>query len=161
MLFRFFDCGIYDGKEPLTTVWINAATQREASERVRALLVLTWNVPAERILIGGSENGAGMSESEITDCSPQPDDAGDRRLIECGCRQREPIYGAGPELLFLNAQDRARLKAAHAAARLHAAELEAVSRSRAEAARQAGRIPEAELYEHDADDHRRFQQGEH
>lgn len=161
MLYRFHDCCIHLGQEPLTTVWINAPTAREASDRVRALLVLTWNVPADRILIGGSENGAGMSEFEIADCSPQPAAAGDRRLAECGATSHDPIYGTGPTLYFLGAADRARLEAAYAAARLHARELQVKYQAVAEAAREAGRLPEAAMHDYTVADYRAFAQGEH
>lgn len=54
MIYRADDCGIYDDSEPLTTVWFEAYTDRQAGERVQALLALIWHVEPERIVIGGS-----------------------------------------------------------------------------------------------------------
>lgn len=156
MLYRFFDCGIYDNAhEPATTVWIHATSQREAAERVLALLSLTWNVEPEQVCI----NAAGTDELEIARNSPQRREAGDRRLAECGSTGDDPHYLTGHQLLFLNARDQARLRTAFDSARLHARELQEKMLGLAGEARAAGKEREADEYEYRAQEYAEFAQG--
>lgn len=154
MLYRFFDCGIYDSRreDPGVTVWLEAASASAASAKIYQLLALTWDVPADRVCIGG----AGSSEVDIRQESPQPD-AGDLCLAECGSLGFEfPMYDSADRLVFLDAKGRARISAAFAAARIHAAELVPVMQAKTKEAADAGNEQLRRSFEYSAQDYARF-----
>lgn len=154
MLYRFFDCGIYDSnrEERGVTVWIDAPSAKAAGTKIYDLLALTWDVSRDQVYIGG----AGSSEFEIKDNSPQPA-AGDRCLAECGSLGFEfPLYDTCDRLVFLDAKGRARLAAAFAQARAHAAELVLVMQAKADEARAQGNASMQKSWEYSAQDYARF-----
>lgn len=151
MIYRFFDCGIYDSHEPLTLVWIRASSQADAQERLLAALSLIWDVEPEQVFIQG-----GSDELEIGRNAVQDKDAGDRRLVECGSRGELPMYYHGAMLILLPDRDRKRILAAFASAREHAAALVETCRTEAAAARTRGDERNAEHWEYDVEQYERF-----
>lgn len=122
MLFRFLDCAIYDSdREPATTVWIEAANEREAAIKAETMLALTWDVSAERVCI----QAAATSEYDVVRNCVEGDDAGDRRLWATGSWGERPLYYPPRVLIFAGARKRARLLTAFRAAQAHARELAA------------------------------------
>lgn len=154
MLYRFFDCGIYDSNREGSgvTVWLDAVSDKEAGTKIYQLLALTWGVPVDRVYIGG----AGSSEVDIRRDSPLPI-VGDRYLAECGSIGFDfPLYHSCDCLVFLDAKGRARISAAHALARAHAVELVPVMQAKAKEAADAGNVQMQRSWEYAAQDYARF-----
>lgn len=118
MIYRAFDCGIYDGNEPLTTVWFDASGDKEARERIIALLALVWNVDPEQVFSGNVDSTVDIERDSIQDAA-----AGDQRWMESGRWGELPLYFDGPTLVLTNVRHRRQLRAAAVAAKKHAIEL--------------------------------------
>lgn len=117
-IYRAYDCGVYDGQEPLTTVWFEANSDKEAGERLTAMLALVWQVAVDRVFVG---NVDAVWEIELN--SVQSKDAGRRRWLEGGSQGALPLYVQGPTLVFLAHANRGRLREAAGSAKAHAVEL--------------------------------------
>ncbi|WP_045762239.1 hypothetical protein [Xanthomonas albilineans] len=153
MLFRFHDCAIYDSdREPLTTVWIEAANEREAAVKAETMLSLVWDVSAERVCI----QAAAASEYDALANCLEGDDAGDRRLWATGSWGERPLYYPPRVLIFAGARKRARLLAAFRAAQAHARELAAAVEAEAVEMLKTGKEREAGHHAYEAGIYREF-----
>jgi hypothetical protein len=120
MIYRAADCGLIDGGEPLTTVWLEATNAVDANTKLFACLRLLWNTNNDLITTGNIRD-----EKELFNMSTLPDAAGDGRLFETGSVTLEygyeiPMFLRGEQLIFLPAESRQRLKLALATAQAHA-----------------------------------------
>jgi hypothetical protein len=119
MIYRAYDCGIYDNDgEPLTCVWLEATSRAEVAERITALLSLAWGVDSEKVFTGGIDDEFTIAHNSLQEAA-----AGDRRWLEGGWTNGRPLYFAMPVLVFLTARNRRRLAKAAKAAQQHAREL--------------------------------------
>jgi hypothetical protein len=153
MLYRFFDCAIFDNDvEPYTTLWIEGSSANDAYERAQTFLSFAWRIPADKVCV----NGMGTVEWEILDNSAQSKEAGDRRLWESGSTGERPHYSAQRVMIIAVAKERERLMKAWREAQKHATELARELDDQARVARDLGQVREAENHEFDAKKYRDF-----
>lgn len=162
MLYRFFDCGIYDNDiEPYTTLWIEAISANDAVARATAMLAAIWRVEPEQVCI----QSMGRADWEIIADAIEDPDGGDRRLWAVGSAGTSssgmiPLYGTQRVILAVDARTRARLVAAWRDAQKHAGELACLREGEALYLRDIGNVREAENREYDAKRYRDFMAAE-
>lgn len=143
MIYRAYDCGIYgNAREPVTTVWFDASSRKDAGERLTALLALTWQVEPEQVFVGNVDDEVEMELNSVQDKT-----ARDRRWIESGSHGDLPSYYVGPTLVFLRYSERKRLAAAAVAAKQHAQEIVGLLSDKAAGLMAGSRAVEDAAYE--------------
>ncbi|MCD0253133.1 hypothetical protein JWH16_04590 [Xanthomonas campestris pv. campestris] len=153
MLYRFFECGIYDNdREPSTTVWIEAFSEQDAGARVSAALSLIRRVDPDKICV----QGTGTSEVDVLANAIEDVTAGDRRLWATGSYGDRPTYYPSATLLLASSAQRRRLQVAHAAAQAHARELHSIVMLQVTAYQGAGDAWRAESLAGDAQQYLEF-----
>lgn len=147
MLYRFYDCAVYDSydykREPPTTVWIEAPNGNDALRLVTSFLSIAWGVSEEHVCI----QTMGDSEFDVLRNAVEGKDAGDRRLWASGSMGERPTYYPQRVLIAAGAGARTRLLAAYKAAQAHAALQADEAYQEAQALRHAGKTSEADNLE--------------
>lgn len=120
MIYRAIDCGSYEQPdEPAVVAWVGAVSYEDAKAKLTALLALTFDVKTDSVIFSNVQ-----SEIDLERVSLQPRETGDRRWLEEGSLSDWPLYIDPREsLVFLNARERNKLRAAATSARAHAREL--------------------------------------
>lgn len=152
MLYRYYDCGIFDSdREPSTTLWVEAMSPAQADANATAILAAAWNVPKERVCIQSR-----TSELDALADAVEGTEAGDRRLWATGSWGERPTYFRQAVIVAVGHAARTRLQEAFRAAQAHARELATSVAAEAEESRRAGNMRHAEHCDYEVEKYREF-----